>query len=158
MVSTLRAIRGLPGTILRGSEDAVHWALTKGLLPEGLFAVCLRRKTPDWWELAPAMLAHASFIHLPTPSISDPECTARIIELLGHSALSSRPAVWFCRQGIHRTGLLAAGAIYQHAHSLDDARAEYWRSDWPANIRGAGALEQLLTALAIRQPAADKWI
>jgi protein tyrosine/serine phosphatase len=120
-------IRKVVPNIWRASEIEVFEALKRNRLEEKTTIICLRRKLPEWWQkLSSKYNTQQLFFHYPIPPSSNINCSQKIsdfIDLLVNGI--KLPALIFCKEGRHRTGIISAIIRYKFSASVDDAINEY---------------------------------
>jgi hypothetical protein len=147
MVTTLSIVERLTGPVWRGSESATFDRVCRDELPDACTLVCLRRHTPWWFAEVRGSRPSWTCIHEPVPGIAESGCVVRVIELARSIAVAGRPAVWFCLEGRHRSGLLAAAALVVENHDLPGAVREFWRFADRRDDRSQTALRRLIATL-----------
>lgn len=110
------------------SQGEVQASFRDGDLPATGTLLCLRRTPPAWWPDVRSALPGLSMAHVPIPPSIDPDCAARLAELL-QTAIPrmQRPVIVFCKEGRHRSGMVQALVNYLHGASLNAAEAIYLR-------------------------------
>ena len=147
-MTTLTRVDRRIGPVWRGSEIAVGAAIERGEVPQQCTVICLRRQVPAWWDDFKTVGREATAVHLPVPGIADDECVRRIAEILASETVSRRPAIWFCYEGRHRTGLLAAAAIYADCRDAKAAHHEFLRFVDRSESKSQFAFHQLMALLS----------
>ena len=147
-MTTLTPVDQRIGLVWRGSEIAVAAALDRGEVPPQCTVICLRRQVPAWWDDLKTAGRVARAVHLPVPGIADDECVRRISELVDSETVSRRPAIWFCYEGRHRTGRLAAAAIYADCRDAKAAHHEFLRFVDRSESRSLFAFHRLMALLS----------
>ena len=111
----------------RASESEVAHALAHGWLDDTKSLVCLRRTLPSWWPWAASRFhSKMRFDHVPIPPSSSPSCESALRAFLDVLMPQlPRPVVVFCKEGRHRTGIVAAVVARRCGATAEEALLEY---------------------------------
>lgn len=104
----VQTIRSVLCQIFRADETSTEEAWMGGLCTS-FSLVCLRRQTPLWFENAAK--SHR-VIHWPMPGIGETGCVQTCVAV-SEMLPAVAPLAFFCHQGLHRTGLVAAATVYR---------------------------------------------
>lgn len=120
-------IREVVPNIWRASEIEVFEALKRNRLEEKITIICLRRKLPEWWQkLSSKYNTQQLFFHYPIPPSSNINCSQKISDFIDFLVNGIKlPALIFCKEGRHRTGIISAIIRYKFSASIDEAINEY---------------------------------
>lgn len=118
----------LGGAFGFAGQDDVARMLADGSLPEAGTLLCLRRHLPVWWENVALTRPGLSLVAAPVPPSLDPACceTLKALWTIAMPSLA-RPVLVFCKEGKHRTGMVAALAALAAGETLDLAISHYAR-------------------------------
>ncbi|MEQ1494781.1 MAG: hypothetical protein ABL912_03350 [Novosphingobium sp.] len=107
-------------------QDDIAAMLKDDSLPASGTLLCLRRHVPAWWDRVAQARSGLALELVPIPPSLDPECSDRL-RVLWTSALPymARPVLVFCKEGRHRTGMVAALSALAGGASLRSAIATY---------------------------------
>lgn len=109
-------------------QDDIAAMLDDDSLPASGTLLCLRRSPPAWWERAAHARSGLALALVPIPPSLDPACRDRLHALWTQVLPGmARPVLVFCKEGRHRTGMVAALAEMTSGASLDPAIATYVR-------------------------------
>lgn len=152
-MTSLGHVHPLGPNVWRGSEEAVKRSILRRSLDPDTTVICLRRQVPSWWSTLPSFSGQLTLLHFPVPGISDAKCVERVVALATSGWLDRRPLLWFCWEGIHRTGLVATAAVYLRTRSVPLARRQFFGRDNPPGSLGAITLQELIALLQLEPQA-----
>lgn len=97
-------------------------------LPASGTLLCLRRRAPAWWESVAQARSGLALELVPIPPSLHPDCRDRLraLWMLAMPGMP-RPVLVFCKEGRHRTGMVAALAALAGGALLDSAILTYVR-------------------------------
>src|SRR5688572_25238661 len=70
--------------------------------------VCVRRTVPVWWDGQWPDLYGRVALHTAIPPSEDPTCGNFVMRFLEQWPEIRKPALVFCKEGQHRTGIIAS--------------------------------------------------
>jgi len=106
--------------------------------------VCLRRRVPKWYS-ALAVPGRSVRLHFPIPPGSDSDCGPRVRQLVSELMPGlSQPVLFFCKEGRHRAGMVAAALVVLGGGSLAAGLREYEDGARPGRERERVIIRSIL--------------